>query len=386
MTYQGKVIRLYLNDEQKIQLQNIFSTVRYLYNYVLELQLKRLKKGYRFMKSQQVLITMQKLPIHNELTIKLDPTIYSFINADLYKALHSGKQPKYKNRNQEQSFRIRNVDHSILIIDNHHIRIPMLGIVYYRGWEYPHETIVSITITKTQSDKYTASLLLDLEIDKCPQTMKEVGIDLGLDHLAVLSDGHKYPSCRFDKELEQQLHRWQRKLSRRLILAKKQIQEDEEKHKKDKTYHVRTLLDFKNYQKAKIMVAKINEKIANQRYNYIQNITTEIVRNYDVIVLEKLNSTAMMKDHRLARSISNASWKMFHDCLKYKCNWYGKHLITINPAYTSQICHVCGYHNERLGLSKDAWLDVREWQCPKCHTLLDRDINAAINILNHGIS
>ena len=134
------------------------------------------------------------------------------------------------------------------------------------------------------------------------------------------------------------------------------------------------------------MVAKYKQKIKNQREDQLHKLTTTMVRNYDVIVLEKLNVKAMMKNHKLARAISNASWSKLVTMLSYKCEWYGKQLIQVAPHYTSQICANCGKNNHRLGLNKSDWLSVREWDCPSCGAHLDRDINAAQNILARGLA
>ncbi|TGB10165.1 RNA-guided endonuclease InsQ/TnpB family protein, partial [Limosilactobacillus reuteri] len=109
-------------------------------------------------------------------------------------------------------------------------------------------------------------------------------------------------------------------------------------------------------------------------------------KKYDIIVLEKLNTKGMMKNHHLARGIANASWSKLVDILQYKCDWYGKKLIQVNPSYTSQICANCGKNNHRLGLNKSEWLAVREWDCPNCGKHLDRDINAAQVILQKGLA
>ncbi|WP_146024247.1 RNA-guided endonuclease InsQ/TnpB family protein, partial [Limosilactobacillus reuteri] len=139
-------------------------------------------------------------------------------------------------------------------------------------------------------------------------------------------------------------------------------------------------------QKARIMVAKYRQKIANQRLDQLQKFTTKLVKKYDIIVLEKLNTKGMMKNHHLARAIANASWSKLVDMLQYKCDWYGKKLIQVNPSYTSQICANCGKNNHRLGLNKSEWLAVREWDCPNCGKHLDRDINAAQVILQKGLA
>ena len=141
------------------------------------------------------------------------------------------------------------------------------------------------------------------------------------------------------------------------------------------------LTDFRNYQKARRMCAKIHAHIANQRKDYLDKVTTAIVRNYDVIAIEDLKAKGMMHNHNFARALANVGWSMFANMLAYKCAFYGKTLIRVNPAYTSQTCSICGTVNNRLGYNHYGWLAVREWTCPVCETQHDRDINAAQNIL-----
>lgn len=137
--------------------------------------------------------------------------------------------------------------------------------------------------------------------------------------------------------------------------------------------------DFKNVEKARIMVTKYNEKIANQRKDYLHKLTTKLVHEYDKIMIEDLKTKNLLKNHRLARAITNQSWRMIREQLTYKCNWYGKELVTVNPYKTSQVCSNCGYDDGKHTL------DIRSWVCPQCHVKHDRDINAAKNIKNLGL-
>ncbi|HHQ7379409.1 TPA: RNA-guided endonuclease TnpB family protein, partial [Staphylococcus aureus] len=138
--------------------------------------------------------------------------------------------------------------------------------------------------------------------------------------------------------------------------------------------------EAKNYQKQRIKVAKLSEKIKNQRKNFLHQLSTSIIQNYDVICIENLNVKFLVKNHNLARAISDVSWFEFTRYLKYKAQWYDKQIIQVSRFYPStKICSTCGAYNSEIKLN------VEKWTCPKCKTLHDRDINAAKNILHNGV-
>lgn len=277
--------------------------------------------------------------------------------------------PKFKSRKYpKQSYQSKM---GIRIIDEHHLRLPKLGIVRFRCGRAITGKIKSATVRQSSTGKFTAILLVETDVQQLNKTSRHVGIDMGVSDLMITSDGVKYPTIRFDKRLAHRKHFWERKLARRRRLAEKEIAWDHH----SQVVEPRTLADFKNYQQAKVMVAKYNEKIANQRDNYLHQLTKQLVTNYDVIKIEDLKAKNLMKNHKLAQSIANQSWRKLRRQLEYKCVWYGKELKAVNPYKTSQICSHCGYDDGKHSL------EVRKWTCSQCQTYHDRDINAAKNIL-----
>jgi putative transposase len=165
-------------------------------------------------------------------------------------------------------------------------------------------------------------------------------------------------------------------LARRRLHTQKAIAWD----KHNKVLQPRQLADFKNVQKARLMVAKFHEKIANQRQNYLHQITTKLVKNYDLIAIEDLKAKNLVHNHKLAWAIASQAWGEIRRMLTYKCAWHGNELVIVNPYKTSQICSHCGHDDGKHEL------DVREWTCPHCGMSHDRDVNAAKNILNKAIA
>ena len=226
--------------------------------------------------------------------------------------------------------------------------------------------IKSATISKTATGKYFISILCEEEILPLPKTDSNLGIDLGLENFAILSTGEKIGNPKFLTSLSKKLAKEQKVLSRRGLLAKKKGVK---------------LSESSNYQKQKLKVARLHEKIVHQRKDFLHKLSTNLIKNHDVICIEDLASRNLMKNHHLARAIGDVSWSEFVRQLRYKADWYGKKIVTISRWFpSSQLCSSCGVNSGKKTLS------IREWTCESCGTHHDRDINASLNILKEGMS
>ncbi|BBN99711.1 transposase [Sporolactobacillus terrae] len=215
----------------------------------------------------------------------------------------------------------------------------------------------------------STAILVEEDVKELPKTGKSVGVDLGLLDFAALSNRNKIPNPHFSKPFERRLRREKRKLSRRIVKAKTLVQKDPNKNWRD----------CSNLEKQRLKVAKLYAKVNNRKTDFLHKRSTELVKSHDLLVVEDLPVKRLVKNHHLAKSIHDVSWSRFTDMLKYKSKWYGKAFIKIDRFFaSSQICSACGHKDGKKALA------IREWDCPQCGTHHDRDINAAINILNEG--
>jgi len=376
MTLKGIKLRIYPNLEQQDKIIANFGYNRFVWNQMLAMMVERYRNNpdAKFLNAFTLDYLLPTLKAEYPWLKEADSHSLQATNHDLVEAYkkffreHKGF-PKFKFRKSpKQSYRS---SMRIKLLDNHHLKLPKLGVVYFRSGREPIGKIKNVTIRLSSTGKFYAILLVGAEIPELPKTHSSVGIDMGVADLMITSDKVKYPTIRFDKILAKKKHYWEKRLARRRRQAKKEIAWD----KHNKALEPRELSDFKNYIKAKHMVAKYSEKIANQRNNYLHNLTKQLVEQYDVIKIEDLKAKNLMKNHKLARVIANQGWREIRRQLKYKCEWYVKQLVIVNPRKTSQICSNCGYDDGKHTL------DIRKWTCPNCGVSHDRDINAARNIL-----
>ena len=264
---------------------------------------------------------------------------------------------------------------TIKILARRYLQLPKLGFIKTSKTGCLKDVkIKRYTIERDSTNRWYVSFQVEAYVDEFLKTNKTVGLDLGLTDMVIGSDGFK--SGRFSvPELENEIKSKQKVYSKRRHYAKVKIAMDKNKN----VINPRTLLDFINVEKARVTKAKSQQCLANKRKDFLHKLSTNLVKTYDIIVIEDLKSKNMMKNHKLAKAIGNASWYEFRTMLEYKCKWYGKQLIIVPPHHTSQECSNCRHNSGKKTL------DIREWTCDNCGVHHDRDINAAKNILIKGL-
>lgn len=359
--------RIYPNKYQQELIHKTFGSCRFVYNYYLDKRIKSYKENKGLFSFNQCCNDLTKLKSELEWLKEVDSTALqsSLKNLDMayknfFKKIKKGNNqgfPRFKSKkNNYKSYKTKSSSGCIQYLGKH-IRLPKLGYVKTRNKLIPQGRILNATILQEPSGKYYASICCtDVKMPKLEKTGAVVGLDLGIKEFIVTSDGEHIPNPKYLKKRENKLAKLQKELSRKTIGSN-------------------------NRNKARIKVARQYDKITNQRKDFMQKLSTELIKDYDIICIENLRVSNMVKNHKLAKSISDVSWTEFVKELQYKAEWYGKTIQKIDTYYaSSQICNVCGYKN-----SKVKNLAIREWECPECYTKHDRDENASINILNEGL-
>ena len=360
----GYKYRIYPNKQQEEQIQKTFGCCRFVYNQTLVYRKDKYNKDKESMnkiscnnyvnqilkKEYEWLKEVDKFALTNSV-YDMDSAYQKFFKE------HAG-YPKFKNKhNHNQSYKTNFSNGNIEIsFKNNKIKLPKLKWINAKVHREFIGKIKSATISQVPSGKYFVSILVETEYIPMETTGCMIGIDLGIKDLLITSDGKKFDNIHTTKKYEKKLTKEQRKLS----------------HK---------VKGSKNWNKQRIKVARIHEKIHNTRIDNLHKISHKLISENQVIVSEDLAVSNMVKNHHLAKAITDCGWYELTRQIKYKSEWNHRQYIKIDRFYaSSQTCNCCGYVNSE---TKD--LSIREWKCPKCGTIHDRDVNAAINILNEGL-
>lgn len=357
--------RMYPNKKQEEIINKTFGCCRFVYNTFLAKRIKvyeNSKETYSYKQCSSDLTILKK-----ELLWLKEPDKFSLQNSlkDLevaYKNFFRSKEvgfPKFKSKKTNRFSYRTNFTNNNIEYCGKHIKLPKLGMVKIRDKHIPQGRILNATVSREPSGKYYVSLCCtDIEIYLFDKTNTSIGLDLGIKDFCTFSNGKSVENHKYLEKSLNKIAKLQKELSRKTIGSS-------------------------NRNKARVKVAKLQEKIKNQRKDFLHKLSTRLIKENDVICIESLQIKDMIKDNKsnYRRSIVNVSWYEFTRQLEYKANWYGREIIKVDKYFaSSQLCNVCNYKNISI---KD--LSIRKWKCPQCGTNNHRDINAAINILNEGI-
>ena len=352
--------RIYPNTEQKVFFAKCFGCVRFFYN-------KSLSDMFDIYKAANKMKNITPASYKEDYSFLKEVDSFALCNAQLNRNIafkdfikqnykNNKDKPNFKSKRYDQSYTTNNQGSVKFSSNNRYISIPKCPRIRIKKHRDFIGTIKSITVSRTTDNKYYMSILVEEETKPMEPTDKMIGLDLGLKSLIVDSNGHKYKNHKYLTKSQKKLAREQRKLSK-------------------------MVKGSNNRNKQRIKVAKLHKHIQNQRNDYLHKLSKKIIDENQVICIEDLKVKNMTRNHKLARSINDASFAKFVSMLIYKTNWYGNTIVKVPSNYpSSQLCSCCNYQNP---LTKD--LRVRKWTCPNCGKVHDRDINASKNILRKGI-
>jgi len=348
--------RLYPTQEQQLLIAKTFGCSRFVFNRFLDewnTAYGQTGKGLSYtICSKELTKLKQTLPWLKEVdSIALQSSLQNLEDGFQRFFRKQNDLPKFKSRKHPvQSYTTKFVNGNIKS-EGHCMKLPKLGWVKFAKSKEIDGRILRATIRRKGSGKYYISILVETEVTELPKTGRSCGIDVGLSEFAIASSGVSYGNPRFFRTLEEKLAKEQRILSRRVKFSK-------------------------NWHKQRIKVARTHERIAHAREDYLHKVSTEIVKNHDIIGIEDLKVVNLLKNKKLSKCIAEASWSRFRGMLEYKAKWYGKEVIAVGKNFpSSQLCSLCGGKNQAV---KD--LAVRTWICPHCKGIHHRDLNASKNI------
>ena len=359
-------IRIYPTAEQVDFINKQLGCCRFVYNNCLAFRKDSYQNEHISVSSSEAVKHITSLKKDNEWLKDVHSKVLQQSVRDMNQAydnffkLHKGF-PKFKSKHDNrQSCRFPK-DAFIGVRGNRIDLIKVLKDIHFkcsrndeRYLNRNQDKVKSITLSKEPNGKFYLSVLIDKPLRQVPQSSSMVGLDLGIKDFAVTSDGQVIENIHFKKNEESRLKRLQRQISKKVVGSK-------------------------NREKARLRFAKLNEKIRNRKLNFLHDVTNHLIDENQVIVMEDLNVKGMVRNHKLAESISEVNWGEFRRILTYKAAWHGRQLVFIDRFYpSSKRCNHCGY------IYKELTLKDRQWVCPECGSLIDRDYNAALNILEEG--
>ena len=364
-------IRIYPNEQQRILIHKTFGCCRFVFNYYLNKRTRLYNeehKNFSYSKCCEDLTLLKKNENYSwlkevdsvALQCSLQNLDWAFVN------FFNGKHyPKYKKKTHSFRYKTKMTHNNIKVFDTH-IQLPKLGLVKYKGSYNVQGRILNVIVSQEPSGEYYAIICTtNHDVISLQQTNKQIGIDLGINDYCVTSDGEIYNNPRYFKKSEDKIKKLHKSLRRKTPGGK-------------------------NWEKARVRLAKAYKKITNQKEDYLHKLSKQLINENDYLAIEDLNvkdlltsadGTTNKVKTATRRAMLDVSWGKFIRFLNYKSKFYGRTLVKIPQEYaSSQYCHVCGHKNVNLNKNYS-----KEWICPCCGTYLQRDINAAINILNESL-